>query len=60
MEKPVESVEIALRPKDVVIVPKSGVAKVGEFVSLYFDSINPALITVLTIDEIVRRDVFVR
>ena len=56
MTDPTNSQELALRAQDVVIVPKSRVAKVGEFVSLYFRNFNPALITVLTLEEIIQRE----
>ena len=59
MENPMESVELPLRGQDTVIVPKTRIAKVGEFVQQYFrDIVNPALITVLTIDEIQDREIF--
>jgi polysaccharide export outer membrane protein len=59
MENPMESVELPLRGQDTVIVPKTRIAKVGEFVQLYFrDIVNPALITVLTIDELQDRGLF--
>jgi polysaccharide export outer membrane protein len=59
MEDPVGARELALRAQDVVIVPKTTVAKVGEFVQLYLrDIVNPALITVLTIDEIAERGIW--
>jgi polysaccharide export outer membrane protein len=56
MSDPVKAQELPLRAQDVVIVPKSAVAKVGEFVSLYFRNLNPSLITVLTIEEIIERE----
>ncbi len=56
MSDPVKSQELALRAQDVVIVPKTAVAKVGEFVSLYFRNVNPALITVLTLQEVVQQE----
>jgi polysaccharide biosynthesis/export protein len=53
MQNPEQSQELALRGQDIVIVPKSAVGKVGEFVSLYFrDIANPSLLTLLAIDEI--------
>ena len=53
MNNPEQSQELALRGEDIVIVPKSAVGKVGEFVSLYFrDVANPALLTLLAIDEL--------
>ncbi len=53
MQNPEQSQELALRGQDIVIVPKSAVGKVGEFVTLYFrDVANPALLTLLAIDEI--------
>jgi polysaccharide export outer membrane protein len=56
MDDPSTAQELSLRAQDVVIVPKSAVAKVGEFVSLYFRNVNPALITVLTLQEIIQRE----
>jgi protein involved in polysaccharide export with SLBB domain len=53
LNNPEQSQELALRGQDIVIVPKSAVGKVGEFVSLYFrDIANPTLLTLLAIDEL--------
>jgi len=53
LNNPEQSQELALRGQDIVIVPKSAVGKVGEFVSLYFrDVANPLLLTLLAVDEI--------
>jgi polysaccharide export outer membrane protein len=48
--------EISLLAQDVVIVPKSGIAKVGDFVSLYFENLNPLLLSIFWANEIVRRN----
>lgn len=56
MSDPTKAQELALRAQDVVIVPKSKVAKVGEFVALYIRDVNPAFFTVLTLQQIIERE----
>jgi protein involved in polysaccharide export with SLBB domain len=56
MTNPVMAQELALRAQDVVIVPKTRVARIGELVGQYFRNTNPALITVLTIEQIIQRE----
>ncbi len=55
MTNPTMAQELALRAQDVVIVPKTRVAKLGEFVGQYFRNVNPAFISVLTVEEIIER-----
>jgi polysaccharide export outer membrane protein len=55
MEGRADAREISLIAQDVVIVPKSGISKAGEFVSLYFESLTPVLLTMFWINEITRR-----
>jgi polysaccharide export outer membrane protein len=50
--------DLALRGQDVLLVPRSTIGKVGDYVELYFKNINPAFITVLTLSEIYQNDLF--
>ncbi len=45
--------EVSLYAQDVVIVPQTNIAKVGDFVAQYFEAINPALLTAFWVDRIV-------
>jgi polysaccharide export outer membrane protein len=58
ISEPERGQDLALRGQDVLIVPKSGIGKIGDVIELYFKNINPALITVLTLSEIYKNELF--
>lgn len=43
---------VVLHAQDVVIVPRTAIAKVGVFVEQYFENLNPALLTAFWVDRI--------
>ena len=57
---PAQGSDLALRGQDVLLVPRSTIGQVGDYVELYFRNINPAFITVLTLSEIYQNELFNR
>jgi len=57
---PAQGQDLALRGQDVLLIPRSAIGQVGDYVELYFRNINPAFITVLTLSEIYQNELFNR
>jgi polysaccharide export outer membrane protein len=53
MEANQDAQGVVLHAQDVVIVPKTNITKVGDFVTQYFEAINPALLTAFWVDRII-------
>lgn len=52
MEAKAGAREVSLYAQDVVIVPKTRIAKVGDFVGQYFENLNPALLSAFWVSRI--------